>query len=93
MDSGSRAAMVGYGAANYTSAHIWLDLLNTSSPPTRWDGSLPAEGTGLNEQQRFIREQAYRDFTTTIQVFILIGSLLGESPHTHRHAYLHAGQK
>lgn len=82
MDSGSRAAMVGDGAANFTSAHLWLDLLNTSSPPTRWDSSSPAEGTGLDEQQqRLIREQAYRDFTTTIQVFILIGSLLGECLH------------
>ncbi|XP_026174820.1 G-protein coupled receptor 176 [Mastacembelus armatus] len=76
MDSGSRAATVGDGAANFTTAHLWLGLLNASSPPTRWDSSPPAEGT---EQQRLVREQAYRDFTTTIQVFILIGSLLGNA--------------
>ncbi|XP_042359204.1 G-protein coupled receptor 176 [Plectropomus leopardus] len=79
MDSGSRAATVGDGAANFTAAHLWLDLLNASSPPTRWDSSPATEGTGLEEQQRLIREQAYRDFTTTIQVFILIGSLLGNA--------------
>ncbi|XP_023270759.1 G-protein coupled receptor 176 [Seriola lalandi dorsalis] len=79
MDSGSRAPTVGDGAANFTASHLWLDLLNASSPPTRWDSSPPAEGTGLGEEQRLIREQAYRDFTTTIQVFILIGSLLGNA--------------
>lgn len=80
MDSaGSRAAMVGDGAVNFTAAHLWLDLLNASSPSTRWDSSPPAEGTGLDERQRLVREQAYRDFTTTVQVFILLGSLIGKS--------------
>ncbi|XP_068433380.1 G-protein coupled receptor 176 [Clinocottus analis] len=79
MDSGSRAATVGDGAANFTAAHHWLDLLNASSSPTWWDSSPPREGTGLDEQQRLIQEQAYRDFTTAIQVFILIGSLLGNA--------------
>lgn len=81
MDSGSRAATVGDGAGNFTAARLWLDPLNASSPPpTWWDSSPPHEGTELDEQQRLVREQAYRDFTTTIQVFILIGSLLGKSP-------------
>ncbi|XP_051265678.1 G-protein coupled receptor 176 [Dicentrarchus labrax] len=79
MDSGSPAATVGDGAANFTAAHLRLDLLNASSPPTRWGSGSPAEGTGLEEQQRLLREQAYRDFTTTIQVFILISSLLGNA--------------
>ncbi|XP_045915817.1 G-protein coupled receptor 176 [Micropterus dolomieu] len=79
MDSGSRAATVGDGAANFTAAHLRLDLLNASSPPIRWDNSPPDEGSGLDEQQRLIREQVYRDFTTTIQVFILISSLLGNA--------------
>ncbi|XP_053193176.1 G-protein coupled receptor 176 [Scomber japonicus] len=79
MESGSRAATVGDGAANISAAHLWLDLVNASSPPTRWDSSPPAEGTGLEDQQWLFREQAYRDFTTTIQVFILIGSLLGNA--------------
>lgn len=85
MDNRSRAATVGDGAANFSAAHLWLDLLNASSTPTRWDSSPPAEGTELEDQQRLIREQAYRDFTTTIQVFILIGSLLGKLVHTHGH--------
>ncbi|XP_047429056.1 G-protein coupled receptor 176 [Mugil cephalus] len=75
MDSGSRAATD--GAVNFTAAHIWLDLLNAST--RSWDSSPPAEGTDLVEQQRLVREQAYRDFTTAIQVFILIGSLLGNA--------------
>ncbi|XP_058469752.1 G-protein coupled receptor 176 [Solea solea] len=100
MDSGSRAATVADGAANYTASasasaaaaaagNLWLDLLNASSAPTRWDSisinsSPPAEVTGLEQQlqpqqQSFIPEQAYRDFTTTIQVLILIGSLLGNA--------------
>ena len=85
MDSGSRVATVGDGAANFTAAHLRLELLNASSPPSRWDGSPPAEGTGLDEQQRLIREQAYRDFTTTIQILILISSLLGKSIHTYKY--------
>jgi len=83
MDSWSRAVTVGDGAVNFTAAHLWLDLLNASNPSTRWDSSPPAGGSGLDEQQRLVREQAYRDFTTTIQVFILIGSLLGKSAQTH----------
>ncbi|TKS76298.1 G-protein coupled receptor 176 [Collichthys lucidus] len=79
MDSGNRG--IGDVAANFTAAYLRLDLLNASSPPTRWDSSPPAEGAGLDEldQQRLIREQAYRDFTTTIQVLILISSLLGNA--------------
>ncbi|KAK5852735.1 hypothetical protein PBY51_006580 [Eleginops maclovinus] len=77
MDSGSRAVTVGDGAANFTAAaHLWLEPLNASSPPPLlWDSGRAAEGTG----QRLLREQAYRDFTTAIQVFILIGSLLGNA--------------
>uniref|UniRef100_A0A667Z090 Uncharacterized protein n=1 Tax=Myripristis murdjan TaxID=586833 RepID=A0A667Z090_9TELE len=83
MDIGSWAPTVGDGAANFTAANLWPDFLNASSPPTRWDSSPPAEGTAGDGQQRLIREQAYRDFTTTIQVFILIGSLIGKSAHPH----------
>ncbi|XP_072218328.1 G-protein coupled receptor 176 [Leuresthes tenuis] len=79
MDSWSRAVTVGDGAVNFTAAHLWLDLLNASKPSTLWDSSPPAGGSGLDEQQSLVREQAYRDFTTTIQVFILIGSLLGNA--------------
>ncbi|CAN9507927.1 unnamed protein product [Ophioblennius macclurei] len=83
MDAGSRAVTVEDGAANFTAAHLWLDLLNASSPSSRWDGSPPGEGTGRDQeqqqQQHLVPERAYRDFTTTIQVFILIGSLLGNA--------------
>ncbi|XP_041832553.1 G-protein coupled receptor 176 isoform X2 [Melanotaenia boesemani] len=79
MENWSRTATVGDGAVNFTAAHLLLDLLNASSPSTRWDSSPPAEGSRPDEQQRLSREQAYRDFTTTVQVFILIGSLLGNA--------------
>ncbi|XP_033991387.1 G-protein coupled receptor 176 [Trematomus bernacchii] len=71
MDSGIRAVTVGDGTANFSAAaHLWLEPLNASSPPPlRWDRG----------GQRLLREQAYRDFTTAIQVFILIGSLLGNA--------------
>lgn len=78
MDGWSRAATVGDGSVNFTAAHLWLDVVNASG---RWDSSSsspPAEGSGLEEQQeRLSTEQAYRDFTTAVQVLILIGSLLG----------------
>uniref|UniRef100_A0A665U0A5 G-protein coupled receptors family 1 profile domain-containing protein n=1 Tax=Echeneis naucrates TaxID=173247 RepID=A0A665U0A5_ECHNA len=63
----------GLSPSNLTAAQLWLDLLNASSPPTRWDSRPPAGGTGLAEGQ------TYRDFTTAVQVFILIGSLLGNA--------------
>ncbi|XP_077367434.1 G-protein coupled receptor 176 isoform X1 [Festucalex cinctus] len=85
MDSGSWAAMVGDGAANMTAAHIWLSVLNSSSPPTPWGSRLPAEGTALDDRDRLIRVQAYRDFTTAVQVLILIGSLLGIATATYSH--------
>ncbi|XP_068610197.1 G-protein coupled receptor 176 [Brachionichthys hirsutus] len=66
------AATVGDGAPNFTAAQLRLDVLNASSPPTRWDSGGPARGTGLEEQ-------AYRDFTTTVQVLILLTSLFGNA--------------
>ncbi|XP_035474181.2 G-protein coupled receptor 176 [Scophthalmus maximus] len=79
MDSGSRAAAAA-AVDNLTAADVWLVPLNASSaPPGRWDRSAPAEGAGLHEHQRLVREQAYRDFTTTVQVLVLIGSLLGNA--------------
>lgn len=71
---------VGYVAVNFTVAHLRLEPVNASS---RWDGSPAAEGAELEEQQRLIGEQAYRDFSTTIQVFILLTSLLCKS-NTHQ---------
>ncbi|KAM9704509.1 G-protein coupled receptor 176 [Menidia menidia] len=70
MESWSRAVTVGDRAVNLTAASLWMDLPNASSPSSRWDG---------NGQRRLVREQAYRDFTTTIQLLILAGSLLGNA--------------
>lgn len=73
--------MAGDGAANMTAAHTWPSVLNSSIPPTRWGSRPPpVEGIALDDDRdRLIREQAYRDFTTAVQVLILIGSLLGKS--------------
>nr|XP_061806117.1 probable G-protein coupled receptor 176 [Nerophis lumbriciformis] len=79
MDSGNWAAMVGDGAANMTASHIWLSVLNSSSPPTRWGSRPPPEGTALDDRDRLVQEQAYRDFTTAVQILILIGSVLGNA--------------
>ncbi|XP_068198932.1 G-protein coupled receptor 176 [Antennarius striatus] len=75
------AVTVGDGEFNFTAAQLRLDVLNASSPPTRWDSITPAQGTGPGPegQERLVREQAYRDFTTAIQVFILLTSLLGNA--------------
>lgn len=75
MDIGSWAATAGDGATNFTPANILLDFQNASSPTTQWDNN---QVTRLENQQRLIHEQVYRDFTTTIQVLILIGSLIGK---------------
>lgn len=77
----SLEATVSYVAGNFTIAHLRLEPLNASAG---WDGNLAAEGAEL-EQQRLIEEQAYRDFSTTIQVLILLTSLLCKSK-THRRA-------
>lgn len=71
---------VGYVAVNFTVAHLRLEPVNASS---RWDGSPAAEGAELEGQQRLMGEQAYRDFCTAIQVFILLTSLLCKS-NTHQ---------
>lgn len=74
---GSLGTAVGYEAVNFTVTNLRLEPLNASSPPTWWDGSPAAEGAEPGEQQRLIG--AYRVFNITIQVFILITSLLCES--------------
>ncbi|XP_055729293.1 G-protein coupled receptor 176-like [Salvelinus fontinalis] len=73
MDVGSWVPTAGDGTANFTPANLLLDSHNGSGP-TPWDNGLSNNG-----QQRNITDQAYRDFTTTIQVLILIGSLLGNA--------------
>ncbi|XP_051955113.1 G-protein coupled receptor 176-like [Xyrauchen texanus] len=55
-----------------------LDFLNASSPVSLWGDAQDKEVTRL-EEILHAHERAYRDFTTTIQVFILIGSLLGNA--------------
>ena len=72
MDVGSWVPTAGDVTGNFTPAHLLLDSHNGTGP-TPGDN-----GLSNNSQQHYITDQAYRDFTTSIQVFILIGSLLGE---------------
>lgn len=58
-----------------------LGFLNASSPVGLWGDAQDKEVTRLEEIVH-AQERAYKDFTTTIQVFILIGSLLGEYRRT-----------
>lgn len=71
---GSLETTVGYEAVNFSVTNLRLEPLNVSNPPTWWDSSPAAEGAEPGEQQRLIG--AYRVFNTTIQVFILLTSLL-----------------
>ncbi|XP_064864672.1 G-protein coupled receptor 176-like [Oncorhynchus nerka] len=71
MDVGSWVPTAGDGTGNFTPANLLLASHNGTGP-TPGDN-----GLSNNSQQHYITDQVYRDFTTTIQVFILIGSLLG----------------
>ncbi|XP_046877995.1 G-protein coupled receptor 176 [Hypomesus transpacificus] len=75
MDVGSWVPTAGDGSANLTAANLLLDFQNASDPSTPWDN----EVTRLKNQQRLTQEQVYRDFTTTIQVIVLIGCLFGNA--------------
>lgn len=54
-----------------------LGFLNASSPVGLWGDAQDKEVTRV-EEILYAQERAYKDFTTTIQVFILIGSLLSK---------------
>lgn len=79
MDVGSWVPTAGDGTANFTPAYLLLDHRNGSGPtPTLLDDGPSNDVTRLDGRERYITDQAYRDFTTIIQVLILVGSLLGE---------------
>ncbi|XP_062407399.1 G-protein coupled receptor 176 [Sardina pilchardus] len=64
------------GTANLTaSANTQIKVSNTSF---QMEEIHSTEVTRL-ENRYFIQEQTYRDFTTTVQILILIGSLLGHA--------------
>ncbi|XP_030626778.1 G-protein coupled receptor 176 [Chanos chanos] len=66
------------GTSNFTPANLHLDFQNSSSPSGVWDDSQANEMTHV-DNIHFSQEKAYRDFATTVQVFILVGSLLGNA--------------
>jgi len=65
-----------------------LGFPNASSPVGLWGDAQDKEVTRL-EEILYVQERAYKDFTTTIQVFILIGSLLGKYKHEIKHEIEH----
>lgn len=78
MDGPSRTSILGDGAVNFSAAHIWPDVMNASGPGGPWHGGAPA-GDGGGIPRSLVLERAYRDFSSAVQVLVLVGSLLGES--------------
>ncbi|XP_041951524.1 G-protein coupled receptor 176 isoform X1 [Alosa sapidissima] len=76
---GRWVASVENGTVNLTaSANTQIKVPNTSLQMDPWEEIHSTEVTRL-ENRYFIQEQTYRDFTTTVQILILIGSLLGNA--------------
>lgn len=66
------------GTANLTAAaDIQVKIQNTSLQMDLWEDIRSTEVARL-ENHFFTQEQVYKDFTTTAQILILIGSLLGK---------------
>ncbi|XP_076872355.1 G-protein coupled receptor 176 [Brachyhypopomus gauderio] len=66
------------GTPNSTGSSLYLDLQNTTSEMGLWSEANVDDITHL-EKLLYSQEKAYRDFATTVQVFILIASLLGNA--------------
>lgn len=70
------------GTANLTAAaDIHVKIQNTSLQMDLWEDIHSTEVARL-ETHFFTQEQVYKDFTTTAQILILIGSLLGKAMTT-----------
>ncbi|KAF6723176.1 putative G-protein coupled receptor 176 [Oryzias melastigma] len=78
MDGPSRTSILGDGAVNFSAAHIWPDVMNASGPGGPWHGGAPA-GDGGGIPRSLVLERAYRDFSSAVQVLVLVGSLLGNA--------------
>ncbi|KAK0151051.1 putative G-protein coupled receptor 176 [Merluccius polli] len=86
METGSRAPTVwdGSPATNFTPASLLQDVfLNASTAAagttSPWDRGPLDDPVRGGEQEGSLQVRAYRDFTTAIQVFILVGSLIGNA--------------
>uniref|UniRef100_A0A3P9IR27 G protein-coupled receptor 176 n=1 Tax=Oryzias latipes TaxID=8090 RepID=A0A3P9IR27_ORYLA len=78
MDGHSRSSILGDGPVNFSAAHLWPDVMNASGPGGPWLGRAPA-GDGGGIPRSLVVEQAYRDFSSAVQVLVLVGSLLGNA--------------
>ncbi|MBN3326280.1 GP176 protein, partial [Atractosteus spatula] len=75
---GSWESITGNGSEFFTPANRIMDFQNTSNSVLYWDNKTTKEVLPL-ERQRYSQEQTYRDFTTSMQVVIFLGSLLGNA--------------
>ncbi|KAI4905866.1 hypothetical protein NFI96_005258 [Prochilodus magdalenae] len=66
------------GTTNWTASSFYLGVQNSTSGLGAWRDERLRE-LGHPETALHVREEAYRDFATTVQVFILLGSLLGNA--------------
>ncbi|KAL7871589.1 hypothetical protein SRHO_G00065720 [Serrasalmus rhombeus] len=80
MDAGKEdwLSLTENGTANWTGSSLYLGVQNSTSGLGAWRGERLRE---LSQPEKVLhaREEAYRDFATTVQVFILLGSLLGNA--------------
>ncbi|PKU43694.1 hypothetical protein llap_5998 [Limosa lapponica baueri] len=63
----------------FQAASSALELRNASAGQMAWQGGNSSE-TGAPESEEHGEEQTYRHFTTTVQIVIFVGSLLGQLP-------------
>ncbi|KAJ8399079.1 hypothetical protein AAFF_G00414580 [Aldrovandia affinis] len=74
----SGAYITGNDSGIVIPANRITEFHNTSAPLAQWDNVSAKEMFPL-EKHLYSQDRTYRDFTTTIQVFIFIGSLLGNT--------------
>lgn len=84
-DNESWVSLSENGSAHFNASN--LGFLNASPPVGPWGDAQDKEVTRL-EEILHAQETAYKNFTITIQAFILIGSLLGKWTST-RYKLLH----
>jgi len=63
--------------APYQAVSRALALRNASAGPMGWQGGNGSQA-GVAEGEEHGQEQTYRHFTTTVQIVIFVGSLLGK---------------
>lgn len=63
--------------APYQAVTRALEMRNTSAAHMAWSSGNGSQA-GVTQSEEHSQEQTYRHFTTTVQIVIFVGSLLGE---------------